>query len=542
MEPIGAHQFWGYSPALDVQQVHSTVFGAHANEADDASTPLNILLVNAGDARHVLKTIAQRFRHSVRPLHFYVYERSSEVLARHMLQLAVACDWELPLRQRTAVWLELYGNALLQARTARYLGTKLKSVLIDVLCNERGPAPLPALWDLSLLKYKQRDELEATLKAWDEAVPFDMATLRDYRLRHHYGERYDHRNNLIDWDYQTGVRPCAGSIHYTTFREWRNSGVAFEFGDQVYSEPNRTLASYVEGKEAGRGSVSRRGFWGDILVGPYHAVGTAAYVPTDAEAAAAAMARGLQSAELAASAGLPAAPVCAGPSDTAAAAVESLAAAGVASTVSAAALAPGTAAASTAADAAAREAGPDPRANYAWQLFDIQGRHLGSEQWRHHAVEVAVYNVLCWLFEIETGRQYAMRREHDVYSGLAEANLIPAAYAAATAASARAMPTATRAAAVAAVADSGATGAGDAAETAQQGTGTCSASGAGAASHAAAAGAAAASEPVGPPPALLRAEAAARARTIGRAFQGVTISWMAGDMAEWMARGKLAGR
>jgi dynein assembly factor 3 len=530
MEPIGAHQFWGYSPALDVQQVHSTVFGGHADEAADTSTPLNILLVNAGDARHVLKTIAQRFRHSVRPLHFYVHERSLEVLARHMLQLAVACDWELPLRQRTAVWLELYGNALLQARTARYLGTKLKSVLIDVLCNERGPAPLPALWDLSLLKYKQRDELEATLKAWDEAVPFDMATLRDYRLRHHYGERYDHRNNLIDWDYQTGVRPCAGSVHYTTFREWRNSGVAFEFGDQVYSEPNRTLASYVEGKEAGRGSVSRRGFWGDILVGPYHAVGTAAYVPTDAEAAAAAMARGLQSAELAASAGLPAAPVCANPSCTA-----------VAGAAFAASPTRGTAAASGAADAQAREAGPDPRANHAWQLFDIQGRHLGSEQWRHHAVELSVYNILSWLFEIETGRQYAMRREHDVYSGLAEANLIPAAYAAATAASAPAKPAAAPAA-VPAVSDSSARGASRAAETAPQGVRAASASGADVAPQAAAAGAASAAKTAGPPPVLLRAEAAARARTIGRAFQGVTVSWMAGDMAEWMARGKLAGK
>ena len=29
--------------------------------------------------------------------------------------------------------------------------------------------------------------------------------------------------------------------------EWRNSGIAFEFGDQIYNEPNRTLLTYAEG-------------------------------------------------------------------------------------------------------------------------------------------------------------------------------------------------------------------------------------------------------------------------------------------------------
>lgn len=28
------------------------------------------------------------------------------------------------------------------------------------------------------------------------------ATLRDHRLRAHFGVRYDHRANLVDWDYQ----------------------------------------------------------------------------------------------------------------------------------------------------------------------------------------------------------------------------------------------------------------------------------------------------------------------------------------------------
>jgi len=67
MEPIGVHSFWGFSPAVDLQQLYRTAFGSAS--WSDASAPLNILLVQPGDPRSVLKTIAQRFRHSGRPLH-----------------------------------------------------------------------------------------------------------------------------------------------------------------------------------------------------------------------------------------------------------------------------------------------------------------------------------------------------------------------------------------------------------------------------------------------------------------------------------------
>ena len=102
MDALGVHHFWGFSPALDLQQVARTVFGAAfpplsaaaptaaprslpaglppaAEQAaassapprtgEEAEEPLVILLVQPGDPRSILKTIAQRFRHSARPLH-----------------------------------------------------------------------------------------------------------------------------------------------------------------------------------------------------------------------------------------------------------------------------------------------------------------------------------------------------------------------------------------------------------------------------------------------------------------------------------------
>ena len=51
-------------------------------------------------------------------------------------------------------------------------------------------------------------------------------------------------------------------------------------------------------------------------------------------------------------------------------------------------------------------------------LFEIYNKDSGSEQHRHHAVEVAVHNVLSYLYEIESGGIYKMQRQHKVYSGL----------------------------------------------------------------------------------------------------------------------------
>lgn len=50
---------------------HVMLTGEHAGSHVHLrhAEPLNILLIQPGDPRHVLKTIASRFRHSKRPLH-----------------------------------------------------------------------------------------------------------------------------------------------------------------------------------------------------------------------------------------------------------------------------------------------------------------------------------------------------------------------------------------------------------------------------------------------------------------------------------------
>lgn len=213
-------------------------------------------------------------------------------------------------------------------------------MLVDLVCSARGPPPLPSVLDFSALRYRTRDELERTLKEWDARAPYDIALYRDTRVRANLGTRYDARENLADWDYQAILRTSAGVVHGRQYRGWRENGVAFEFGDQRYDAPNRSLASFTGARAKGRGPCEVRGFWGDTAVSPYHAVGTAAFVPSDQEATAAALAS-----------------------------------------------------AAAAADGGASGSATAQVRSHAHCLFDVLNRKAGSEQWRHHAVEVATYNV-----------------------------------------------------------------------------------------------------------------------------------------------------
>lgn len=77
------------------------------------------------------------------------------------------------------------------------------------------------------------------------------------------------------------MKSIASIIHIQQYREWRHTGIAFEFGDAKYDAPNRSSASYAVGMmKAGRDRGMRKevkGYWLDILVGPYIALGVECY-------------------------------------------------------------------------------------------------------------------------------------------------------------------------------------------------------------------------------------------------------------------------
>lgn len=265
---IGYHGFWGLSSAFDLLDLEST---------GDSATPLNVLLLAPGDIRHVLYTISHRHRHitsATRPIHFYILEPTMEVLCRELLLLHIAYDYEIPIRQRTNIFLEIFGNCKVQDRTARYielLGQKLRNLVVD------GKGPLESIVDLSLLKYREKDVMEEVFKSYARSYVFDIDALLDRRIRAHLTDRYDARTALFDWDWHYSVRASASIVHVRMYKDWRTTGIAFEFSDQSYSEPNRSLMSYIEGLlKKGKDSGLKKeikGYWGDVVCSPFFALG-----------------------------------------------------------------------------------------------------------------------------------------------------------------------------------------------------------------------------------------------------------------------------
>ncbi len=119
------------------------------------------------------------------------------------------------------------------------------------------------------LKFKERDDLEDIFSSYLKAHPFDIEKLRDQRLRAHFEDRYDHRKNLVDWDYSMYLKEYAPLIQQAEYRNFRLLGLTFETRLATGSVPNRTMSSFVNGKtKKGRDSCVVRGFWGDIVNSP----------------------------------------------------------------------------------------------------------------------------------------------------------------------------------------------------------------------------------------------------------------------------------
>jgi dynein assembly factor 3 len=115
--------WWGYSPALDLRHEWEQCKQKHSENLKE----LNILLIGAADGRHILKTLAQTYRHENKQhINFYVYEASLDLVARQVMLLTIALEppEELGLQEKTRLFLELYGNSLIRHTTATFIARK----------------------------------------------------------------------------------------------------------------------------------------------------------------------------------------------------------------------------------------------------------------------------------------------------------------------------------------------------------------------------------------------------------------------------------
>ncbi|XP_045059870.2 dynein axonemal assembly factor 3 isoform X2 [Desmodus rotundus] len=285
---FGTVSWWGLSPALDLQAESPPIAPDSQANTEHGTPELDVLLLGSVDGRHLLRTLAGATLGPRRKFHFYVLENNLEAVARHMLFFSLALEdpEKMGLQERSEVFLEVWGNALLRPSVAAFVRAQAERLAHLVPEPDRLMEQLPWL-SLGALKvpppglcqwFRERDALEAVFRFWagGEKGPetFPMSRLWDMRLRHYLGSRYDARRGVSDWDLHMKLHDRgARVIHICEFRRWRDTGVAFELRDSsAYQLPNRTLASGRLLSHCGE-RVAARGYWGDIATGPFVAFG-----------------------------------------------------------------------------------------------------------------------------------------------------------------------------------------------------------------------------------------------------------------------------
>ena len=103
---------------------------------------------------------------------------------------------------------------------------------------------------------------------------FEIHKMWEYRNREHLGPRYDVKENTYDWDRIMKLQERgAGIIGRMEYESFRSKGVAFESRAGDYDVPNKTLSSPVVLTDAKLDRVMKRGYFGDVVTGPFIAFG-----------------------------------------------------------------------------------------------------------------------------------------------------------------------------------------------------------------------------------------------------------------------------
>lgn len=252
--------FWGFSEALDL-------FEEYLNAVKPTLTPtkLNFLLIGNYDPRHIIKSIAKSYLHSIE-LHFYIIEDCPSSIARNLLLTSIAFESpeDVSLKRKTDLFMDLYGNALLRPSSAGYLTAKANH-LIKCVTDLEFNDQMQSLFDLTHLKYAERDALESFINFWRKHEnQFDIKQQWNQLVKKHLGQRYDSRNGIFDWDLHMRLKEYGGAqICAQEYRHWRETGVAFISPEHRQTIPNKTMAV----------SLREQKFPINIEIGPYCAFG-----------------------------------------------------------------------------------------------------------------------------------------------------------------------------------------------------------------------------------------------------------------------------
>ncbi|KAL8446387.1 hypothetical protein Emag_004753 [Eimeria magna] len=123
----GLVRFWAFTPAMDLLKLHFQAAEKRReteekeNETSDASQgPVTVLLLGLADVHHILWTVQARDTESLKvaEVHFILAEELPESAARALLLLHILTDESLSVRERVALYIDVYANAFVKEQTA----------------------------------------------------------------------------------------------------------------------------------------------------------------------------------------------------------------------------------------------------------------------------------------------------------------------------------------------------------------------------------------------------------------------------------------
>ena len=212
-----------------------------------------ILVIGAGDPRHIIKTLSRE--DNTDDLKIFILEQSLHVYCRQILLLELLREKYIDKTSRAVMYLEMMGNSMISEDTATWI-RKYSSKLSQALSKQNtsfGP------WDLSLLKEKEREEMEKIYKQWKTGSETGnkMESYWRHRQQRMLGERYEERCGVADMCYHMQlVERGGGNINKRDFIRWRETGIAFKVRDDQDQTDNVSL-------------INNDGYWGDVGTGPF---------------------------------------------------------------------------------------------------------------------------------------------------------------------------------------------------------------------------------------------------------------------------------
>lgn len=279
MNEIGFVNFWGITPSFnlfksDIELLYNTKI-----QSESQPIEINILLINTNDIRFILqsiKDIVEYYDTKDIPykITYYVYENNLENISRDVLFLELIHTETLNIKEKVEYFLEIYGNTLLSEKVNLFIDTIYKN-LIKLICDDKiHNTHIKELVSFKELSFKERDSLQEILSSYSKLVEYNIEKFRDDRVRFHYKDRYDYRENLIDWDYQMVTKTFSPWMGYNVYKNFRLTGISFENRLNKYTFPNKTLSSYIPGRsKQSKDSIMVRGYWGDLINSPYISFG-----------------------------------------------------------------------------------------------------------------------------------------------------------------------------------------------------------------------------------------------------------------------------